>query len=82
VVFNAPLLKLNKMKREDLPSTIKSPITGDELELKDVSTHNDEELSVAQFFDSCTEWFDDCVMYRNDTTNETIYVSVERDIFG
>lgn len=68
------------MRREDLPKVIKSPISGDELELKDVSNHNDEELSVAQFFDTSTEWFDDCVMYKNDTTYETIYVSVERDI--
>jgi len=68
------------MKREDLPKIIKSPITNDDLELKDVSHHNNGELSVAQFFNDCTEWFDDCVMYKNDNTNEVIYVSVERDI--
>lgn len=67
------------MKRNQLPNTIKSPITGDVLDLKDVSAHNYEELSVAQFFDSCTEWFDDCVMYKNDFTNEIVYISVERD---
>lgn len=66
------------MKRQDLPSKINSPITGDELELKDISFHNGEELSVAQFFDSCTEWFDDCVMYMNDNTKEVIYISVDR----
>ena len=66
------------MKREELPKKIISPITGDSLELKDISFHNDEELSVAQFFDDCTEWFDNCVMYINDDTNETIYISVKR----
>ena len=68
------------MKRIDLPKTIKSPITNDILDLKDKSFHNDEELSVAQFFDSCTEWVDDCVMYMNDITRETIYISVERNM--
>ena len=68
------------MKREDLPNVIKSPLTSDELKLRDKTFHNDEELSVAQFMDSCTEWFDDCVMYSNEDTKETIYVSVERDI--
>lgn len=68
------------MKREELPKEIISPITGDTLELKDLSSHNDEELSVAQFFDDCTEWFDDCAMYLNDSTKEAIYVSIERDI--
>jgi hypothetical protein len=68
------------MKREELPNFIKSPITGYELELKDTSFHNNEELSVAQFFDSSTEWFDDCVMYRNDVTNEIVYIPVKRYI--
>jgi len=65
------------MKRADLPNTIKSPITGDVLKLKDKSFHNDEELSVVNFYNSCTEWYDDCVMYRNDETKEIIYISVD-----
>ena len=68
------------MKREDLPKVIKSPITNDDLELKGISEHNNEELFVAQDMGDSTEWFDDCVMYKNDNTNEIIYVSVERDI--
>lgn len=71
---------LNNMKREKLPKTIKSPLSGDILELKDKTYHNDEELSVAQFFDDSTEWYDDVVMYMNDDTKEIIYVSVDRDI--
>lgn len=67
------------MKREELPKTIKSPITGDTLELKGVDSHNGEELSVAQFTQhSSTEWYDDIVMYRNDDTKELIYVSVDK----
>lgn len=67
------------MKKENLPITIKSPITGDTLELKNDSHHNDHGLSVAQFFDDCTEWFDDCVMYQNEKTKESIYVSIDID---
>ena len=62
------------MKRKDLPLNIKSPITGDDLYLTDIDS-----LSIAEFFDGCTEWIDDCVMYKNDNTNEVIYVSVERN---
>lgn len=66
------------MKYHKLPSTIVSPITGDVLAKKDKSDHDDWSLSVAQFFDSCTECFDyEVVMYQNDDTKETIYISVD-----
>lgn len=73
-------VKNKNMKREDLPKQIISPITGDTLELEDISLHNDEELSIAQFFDDCTEWVSDCAMYLNESTKESIYVSIERNI--
>lgn len=64
------------MRREDLPEKINSPITGETLFLQEKEQHNDEELSVAQFYDCSTEWFDDVVMYKN--KKEAIYVSVKR----
>lgn len=65
------------MKRTELPMIIKSPLSGDELELKDSSYHNDTSLSAAQFMDSCTEWVEDIVMYKNEKTNEVLYLPID-----
>jgi len=66
-------------KREDLPKVITSPISGDKLELRDISHHNDNELSVmVDYDDGDMEFYDDVVMYSNDETKESFYTSVKR----
>lgn len=68
------------MKYHELPRSIVSPITNDVLELRGKDDHNDFALSVAQFFDECTECFDsEVAMYQNDDTGETMYVSIDEN---
>lgn len=64
---------MKKLELKDLPYTIISPISGDTL--VQTPDPNDNPLSVAQFFDNCTECFDvSVVMYLNSKTNEIIYI--------
>jgi len=66
------------MLYNELPESINSPITGDELELMPIDSPNDNILSVANFLDDCTECFDPYIArYTNKTTFENIYVTIK-----
>ena len=66
------------MTRQELPSDIKSPISGDTLKLVDIIDHNNAALSVAQFLDDSTEWYDgDLALYHNEETKESVYIQYD-----
>tara|TARA_R110000772_G_scaffold66676_7_gene148384 strand:- start:4623 stop:4835 length:213 start_codon:yes stop_codon:yes gene_type:complete len=67
---------MTQLTRQQLPTEIKSPISGDTLKLVDIDDHNDTPLAVyVDYEDDSPGWYDgDVAMYRNEETKEKVYI--------